>query len=88
MTSFALIIGVTPLMADTGARAEVREALGTVVFFGNRPRARLTKIAESDGPARVTSDGATVGVPRAGTQRVLEVRSILQIACYTSLKSG
>jgi multidrug efflux pump subunit AcrB len=39
MTSFTFIIGVIPLMADTGARAEVREALGTVVFFGNRSRA-------------------------------------------------
>ena len=34
MTSFAFIFGVIPLIAATGAGAEMRQALGTVVFFG------------------------------------------------------
>ncbi len=34
MTSFAFIMGVTPLMLSTGAGAEMRQALGTPVFFG------------------------------------------------------
>jgi multidrug efflux pump len=34
MTSFAFIFGVLPLLIATGAGAEMRQALGTVVFFG------------------------------------------------------
>jgi multidrug efflux pump len=34
MTSFAFIFGVIPLILATGAGAEMRQALGTVVFFG------------------------------------------------------
>ncbi|HEY2663893.1 MAG TPA: efflux RND transporter permease subunit, partial [Candidatus Binataceae bacterium] len=34
MTSFAFIFGVIPLIVATGAGAEMRPALGTVVFFG------------------------------------------------------
>ncbi|MBK8269277.1 MAG: efflux RND transporter permease subunit [Planctomycetes bacterium] len=34
MTSFAFILGVLPLILATGAGAEMRQALGTVVFFG------------------------------------------------------
>jgi hydrophobe/amphiphile efflux-1 (HAE1) family protein len=34
MTSFAFIFGVLPLITATGAGAEMRQALGTVVFFG------------------------------------------------------
>ncbi|MEO1491379.1 MAG: multidrug efflux RND transporter permease subunit [Pseudomonadota bacterium] len=34
MTSFAFILGVVPLMLATGAGAEMRQALGTTVFFG------------------------------------------------------
>jgi hydrophobe/amphiphile efflux-1 (HAE1) family protein len=34
MTSFAFIMGVVPLMLATGAGAEIRHALGTVVFSG------------------------------------------------------
>ena len=34
MTSFAFIFGVTPLLLATGAGAEMRQALGTAVFFG------------------------------------------------------
>ncbi|MDB5330995.1 MAG: hydrophobe/amphiphile efflux family transporter [Phycisphaerales bacterium] len=34
MTSFAFILGVVPLVVATGAGAEMRHALGTVVFFG------------------------------------------------------
>ena len=34
MTSFAFVLGVVPLMIATGAGAELRQALGTVVFFG------------------------------------------------------
>jgi multidrug efflux pump subunit AcrB len=34
MTSFAFIFGVVPLIIATGAGAEMRQALGTVVFFG------------------------------------------------------
>ncbi len=34
MTSFAFILGVVPLMVATGAGAELRQALGTAVFFG------------------------------------------------------
>ena len=34
MTSFAFIFGVIPLAFATGAGAEMRQALGTAVFFG------------------------------------------------------
>jgi multidrug efflux pump subunit AcrB len=34
MTSFAFIFGVIPLILATGAGAEMRQALGTVVFYG------------------------------------------------------
>ena len=34
MTSFAFILGVVPLVFATGAGAEMRQALGTAVFFG------------------------------------------------------
>ena len=34
MTSFAFIFGVLPLVIATGAGSEMRQALGTVVFFG------------------------------------------------------
>jgi len=34
MTSFAFIFGVFPLLIATGAGAEMRHALGTVVFYG------------------------------------------------------
>ena len=34
MTSFAFVFGVLPLVIATGAGAEMRQALGTVVFFG------------------------------------------------------
>jgi hydrophobe/amphiphile efflux-1 (HAE1) family protein len=34
MTSFAFIFGVIPLITARGAGAEMRQALGTVVFFG------------------------------------------------------
>jgi HAE1 family hydrophobic/amphiphilic exporter-1 len=34
MTSFAFILGVTPLVAATGAGAEMRQSLGTAVFSG------------------------------------------------------
>ncbi len=34
MTSFAFILGVLPLAVATGAGAEMRQALGTVVIFG------------------------------------------------------
>ena len=34
MTSFAFILGVVPLVLATGAGAEMRQALGTVVFYG------------------------------------------------------
>jgi HAE1 family hydrophobic/amphiphilic exporter-1 len=34
MTSFAFILGVVPLMLATGAGAEMRQSLGTAVFFG------------------------------------------------------
>ena len=34
MTSFAFILGVVPLVISTGAGAEMRQALGTAVFFG------------------------------------------------------
>ncbi len=34
MTSFAFILGVIPLAFATGAGAEMRQALGTAVFFG------------------------------------------------------
>jgi multidrug efflux pump len=34
MTSFAFILGVLPLMISNGAGAEMRQALGTAVFFG------------------------------------------------------
>jgi len=34
MTSFAFIFGVVPLVVSSGAGAEMRQALGTRVFFG------------------------------------------------------
>src|SRR4029434_722642 len=34
MTSFAFILGVLPLVVATGAGYEMRQALGTAVFFG------------------------------------------------------
>jgi HAE1 family hydrophobic/amphiphilic exporter-1 len=34
MTSIAFILGVVPLVIATGAGAELRQALGTAVFFG------------------------------------------------------
>jgi HAE1 family hydrophobic/amphiphilic exporter-1 len=34
MTSFAFILGVVPLMIASGAGAEMRQSLGTTVFFG------------------------------------------------------
>ena len=34
MTSLAFILGVVPLVIATGAGAEMRQALGTAVFFG------------------------------------------------------
>jgi HAE1 family hydrophobic/amphiphilic exporter-1 len=34
MTSFAFILGVVPLVTAKGAGAEMRQALGTAVFFG------------------------------------------------------
>ena len=34
MTSFAFILGVVPLMIASGAGAEMRQAIGTAVFFG------------------------------------------------------
>src|SRR5436190_4620092 len=34
MTSFAFIFGVLPLLLSSGAGAEMRQALGTAVFFG------------------------------------------------------
>ena len=34
MTSFAFILGVVPLVTATGAGAEMRQSLGTAVFFG------------------------------------------------------
>ncbi len=34
MTSFAFILGVVPLMVGTGAGYEMRQSLGTAVFFG------------------------------------------------------
>jgi len=34
MTSFAFILGVLPLALATGPGAEMRQALGTAVFFG------------------------------------------------------
>ena len=34
MTSFAFILGVLPLVLARGAGAEMRQALGTAVFFG------------------------------------------------------
>lgn len=34
MTSFAFILGVVPLVLSEGAGAEMRQALGTAVFFG------------------------------------------------------
>jgi hydrophobic/amphiphilic exporter-1 (mainly G- bacteria), HAE1 family len=34
MTSFAFILSMIPLVLSTGAGAEMRQALGTAVFFG------------------------------------------------------
>jgi len=34
MTSFTFIFGVLPLLSATGAGAEMRQAMGTAVFFG------------------------------------------------------
>ena len=34
MTAFAFILGVVPLVIASGPGAELRQALGTAVFFG------------------------------------------------------
>ncbi|MFW1452515.1 efflux RND transporter permease subunit, partial [Vibrio parahaemolyticus] len=34
MTSFAFILGAVPLVIASGAGAELRQAMGTAVFFG------------------------------------------------------
>jgi multidrug efflux pump subunit AcrB len=34
MTSFAFVLGAVPLLVASGAGAELRQALGTAVFFG------------------------------------------------------
>jgi multidrug efflux pump subunit AcrB len=34
MTSFAFILGVAPLVVSKGAGSEMRQSLGTAVFFG------------------------------------------------------
>ena len=34
MTSFAFVMGVVPLVVASGAGAEMRQSLGTAVFFG------------------------------------------------------
>jgi multidrug efflux pump subunit AcrB len=34
MTSFAFVLGVAPLVVSTGAGSEMRQSLGTAVFFG------------------------------------------------------
>jgi multidrug efflux pump subunit AcrB len=34
MTSFAFVLGSVPLLVASGAGAELRQALGTAVFFG------------------------------------------------------
>lgn len=34
MTAFAFILGVVPLMIASGPGSEMRQALGTAVFFG------------------------------------------------------
>ena len=34
MTSFAFVLGVVPLVTASGAGAELRQSLGTAVFFG------------------------------------------------------
>ena len=34
MTSFAFILGVLPLVNSSGAGAEMRQSLGTAVFYG------------------------------------------------------
>ena len=34
MTSFSFIFGVAPLVVATGAGSEMRQSLGTAVFFG------------------------------------------------------
>ena len=34
MTSFAFVLGVFPLAVATGAGSEMRQSLGTAVFFG------------------------------------------------------
>jgi multidrug efflux pump subunit AcrB len=34
MTSFAFILGVLPLVLSSGAGSEMRQAVGTAVFFG------------------------------------------------------
>src|SRR3546814_3386764 len=34
MTSFAFVLGSVPLLIASGAGAELRQALGTAVFFG------------------------------------------------------
>jgi multidrug efflux pump subunit AcrB len=34
MTSFAFILGMVPLVLATGAGAEMRQSLGTAVFWG------------------------------------------------------
>ncbi len=56
MTSFAFILGVLPLVIATGAGAEMRQSLGTAVFFGMLGRDDL----RADLHARVLRRGAQI----------------------------
>lgn len=72
MTSFAFIFGVIPLIIATGAGAEMRQALGTVVFFG---MIGVTFFGVFLTPVFYTVIRRLTGEPRPPAERLVEAGS-------------
>jgi len=72
MTSFAFIFGVIPLITATGAGAEMRQALGTVVFFG---MIGVTFFGVFLTPVFYTVIRRLTGEPRPPAERLVEADS-------------
>ncbi len=80
MTSFAFILGVVPLVSRKGAGAEMRQALGTAVFFGMLGvtffgifltpvfYVVIRKFTESAIPAGITSNSSRLVADEPGFQ--------------------
>jgi len=72
MTSFAFIFGVIPLITATGAGAEMKQALGTVVFFG---MIGVTAFGVFLTPVFNTVIRRLTGEPRPPAERLVEAAS-------------